>query len=110
MVPLLHCRLAAVLVLALGLAQALDSGIRHAPPHVIAIVALALAVPALAFWLTGRPGVHLTAGALSLVTVVFARVISPVPLPTLALAGWFPAIAAIFLANAAKRGQKDVMR
>ena len=103
MIAVLHRRLVGVLVLALGAAQAFDSGIRHAPPLVVAVVALGLAISAIAFWVSSHPGILFGAGVITMVIVTIARVISPVALPTLTLAGWFPVMAALLLGVAGRR-------
>jgi hypothetical protein len=110
MIRVLHRRLVAVLVLGLGILQAFDSGIRHAPASVLVLVGAGLVLPALAFWLSARPLVHLCAAGTFLVITVVARVISPSPLPELALAAWFPAIAAIVLATAARGPVRSARR
>lgn len=102
MIAVLHRRLVGVLVLALGVAQAFDSGIRHAPPLVVGLVALGLAISAIAFWASSHPGVLFGAGGITMVIVTVARVISPVALPTLTLAGWFPVMAALLLGVAGR--------
>jgi hypothetical protein len=95
-------RIAASASLVIGAAQSLDSGIRHSSPASIALVAIALFGVAAVLWWSSRTRWHLIAVAIGLGLLVMARVVSPVPLPTLALAGWFPAILIFFLEVGAK--------
>lgn len=95
-------RIAAAASLVVGIGQALDSGIRHSSPVSIALVAVALSGVAAALWWSSRTRWHLIAVALGLALLVVARIVSPVPLPTLALAGWFPAVLIFFLATRSK--------
>lgn len=102
MIPARSRRIAAIASLVIGIGQALDSGIRHSSPASIALVAIALSGVAAALWWSSRTQRHLIAIALGLVLLVVARVVSPVPLPTLALAGWFPAVLIFFLVARSK--------
>jgi pimeloyl-ACP methyl ester carboxylesterase len=97
-------RIAAVVSLAIGIAQALDSGIRHSSPMSIALVATALSVVAAALWWSSRTRWHLMAVAVGMALLVVARIVSPVPLPTLVFAGWIPAILIFFLTARSKTG------
>lgn len=100
-------RLVAILVLSLGVLQSFDSGIRHATAGTMTIVGLALALPAAAFWLSPRPAVHMVAAAAGLVLTAVARMTSDVPLPTLTLAAWFPAVAAIACSTVRRRAESQ---
>jgi sulfite exporter TauE/SafE len=91
-------RIAAIVTLALGIGQALDSGIRQSSAISIALVAIALSGAAASLWWSSQTRVHLFAVASGLALLVVARIVSPVSLPTLVLAGWFPAALIFFLA------------
>lgn len=106
MVPVSSRRIVAVLVVVLGLAQALDSGLRHAPIVPAALVAAAIAATGAVFWLAANPLTHFIAGLVCIAVMFVARAISPVPLPTLALAGWFPCVAALLLQQAGRKGEE----
>jgi hypothetical protein len=88
-------RIIAVLTVGLGIAQAFDSGIRMAPPAAMALAALAVAIPAAAFWFSADRRVQLGSAVVAGVLTVLARAVSPVALPTLSLIAFFPALAAI---------------
>ena len=97
MVPVSTRRIVAVLVVVLGLLQALDSGSRAAPDGiVVAIVGTVVAV-GMVFWWSANSLTQFVAGLVCIGVMSIARALSPVPLPTLALAGWFPCVAALLL-------------
>jgi hypothetical protein len=102
MVPVVHRRIVAVMIVALGMAQAFDSGIRSAPTAHLIVVAAAIVLTGVVFWLSSHAGVQFAAGVACLAVVTAVRVWSPVPLPTLSLAGFFPCVAALILQAAAR--------
>ena len=73
----------AILVLGLGATQAWDSNVLNAPTWIIAIVALAVALPALALVLTDEPGMLLGAIVATSLLLLTAKLLSPVPMPAL---------------------------
>lgn len=75
----------AILILGLGAIQAWDSNVLNAPSWIIAIVALAIAVPAVALLLTDEPGMLLAAIIAMSLLLLAAKLLSPVPLPALLL-------------------------
>ena len=97
MVSVRFRRTAAIASLAIGIAQAVDSGISNSSPTSIALVGIALAVVAAAFWCSTRTRWHLMTVTFGLALLVIARIVSPVPLPTLVLAGWAPAVLIFFM-------------
>jgi hypothetical protein len=102
MIPVAYRRLVAVFVFVLGVAQAFDSGLRAAPLPIQIIVIAAVLMAATAFWVTAHTGVQFFAGVACLVMVTVARVLSPTPLPTITLAGYFPCVAALLFQVASK--------
>lgn len=80
----------------IGIGQALDSGVRLAPPHVIAIVVVAVLVPLLAFMLTTKRHVHGIAAIVCGILTVVARMVSPVSLPELTLVAFAAGVIVIF--------------
>lgn len=80
----------------IGVGQAFDSGVRLAPPPVIAVVALAVLIPLLAFALTPKRHVHVIAAVVCGLLTVVARMVSPVPLPELTLIAFVAGVLVIF--------------
>ena len=72
-------------VLAVGLAcvQAWDSRVLQSTLLVQALVALAIALPAGALILPGRPALAWIAVGLSVVALIVGKLVSPIPLPAL---------------------------
>lgn len=62
-----------ILILVLGTIMALDSGVSTAPTNVIALVALAIVIPAASGLLSGNLRIHLAAAAVSTVLLILAR-------------------------------------
>ncbi len=73
----------AILIIGLGATQAWDSNVLAAPSWVIALVALAVALPALAVVITDDPGMLLAAIIGMSLLLLAAKLMSPVPLPAL---------------------------
>ena len=79
-----------------GALQAWDSGVLGAGWPIQIVVALAIAVPALTIVLTPEYGLQATAIAAAFVLLTIARVMSSVPLPTLHLIAFIPAVVVFF--------------
>ena len=91
------CRLEwAVLVLLIGGAQAWDSGVLDSTGPVVAMVSLAILVPALALVAAGE-WLRAWAMAASYVLLVGARVLSPTPLPDLTVIAIWTMIAVVMV-------------
>jgi hypothetical protein len=76
-------RIIPVLAVALACVQAWDSRVLHSTPLVQALVALAIALPAVALVLPAMPTAAWIAVGLSVVALLVAKLMSPVPLPAL---------------------------
>ena len=84
-------------VVVLGVLQAWDSGVLRAGWPIQILVALAIAAPPLAFVVTSEYGLQAAAIAAAFVLLTIARVIAPVPLPTLHLIAFIPAVVLFFM-------------
>ena len=78
--------IAAVAIVVMGSVQAWDSGILEAPIGIALMVVLAIGVGLVGLFVSSE-GVRFGAAVLSLVLLFFARILSPVNLPELALVG-----------------------
>lgn len=87
----------------MGALQAWDSGVLRASPGIQALVAAAILSPVVAFVATNSYGVHALAVAVSFVLLTIARVASPVPLPTLHIVAFIPAVVIFFSKAVASR-------
>lgn len=70
--------LAAPLFVFMGALQAWDSHVLDAPAQLVVLTAIAIAVPAAAFLLTDRPGLHAAALGAAAALLVLVRIASPV--------------------------------
>jgi hypothetical protein len=95
----------AALIVVLGALQAWDSGVLRAPAMIQALVALAIVTPPAVLLLTNAYGVQALSVAASFILLTIARVISPVPLPTLHIIAFIPAIL-IFLTKTTEQTTK----
>ncbi len=92
----------AVIFVVMGGLQAWDSGVLRASPAIQALVALAIAVPAVTVVLTASFALHATSVAVAFALLTVARIASPVPLNTLHIVAFVPAVL-IFFSRAVQR-------
>lgn len=85
-----------VICVVMGALQAWDSGVLGASPGIQALVAAAILSPVVALIATNSYGVHALAVAVSFVLLTIARVVSAVPLPTLHIVAFIPAVVIFF--------------
>jgi len=76
----------AAVILVMCTLMALDSGLLSATPRIVALVALAIALPAVAGLLSGSIGVYGVAAAVSALLLITARLLSAVELRWYAIA------------------------
>ena len=84
------------IIVGMGLLQAWDSGVLRAPGAIQALVVLAIALPALTVVTTESYGRQALSVAASFVVLTIARIVSPVPLPTLHIISFVPAVLIFF--------------
>jgi hypothetical protein len=96
-----------VVAVGMGSVQAWDSGTLQAPVWVQGMIGLAILAPAVAVVATDHFGWHAAAVALAFVLLTVARLLAPVPLPTLGLVAFFPAMI-IFLSKAIEGGRRSL--
>jgi len=84
-------------VVVLGVLQAWDSGVLRAGWPIQILVALAIAAPSLTLVLTSEYGLQAAAVAAAFVLLTIARVVAPVPLPTLHIIAFIPAVVLFFV-------------
>lgn len=75
--------LIAILLLGLGATQAWDSNVLNAPTWIIAIVAIAILLPALALVLTEDPRLLLAVLIAMSLLLLAAKLLSPIEMPAL---------------------------
>lgn len=92
-----------VICVVMGALQAWDSGVLGASPGIQALVAAAILSPVVALIATNSYGVHALAVAVSFVLLTIARVVSAVPLPTLHIVAFIPAVVIFFSRLVASR-------
>ena len=95
----------AAVTVGMGSAQAWDSGALQAPLWTQALIGLAIAAPTVAVLVTDHFGWHAAAVATAFVLLTIARVWAPVPLPTLGLVAFIPAMI-IFLSKTIEQGRR----
>ena len=88
----------------MGALQAWDSGVLTASAGIQGLVAAAILSPVVAFVVTNSYGVHALAVAASFALLTIARVVSPVPLPTLHIVAFIPAVVIFFSKVVLDRG------
>lgn len=86
----------AAICVVMGGLQAWDSGTLRAPGVIQAIVALAIAVPAVTVVTTSSYARQAVSVAAAFVLLTAARILSPVPLPTLHIIAFIPAVLIFF--------------
>ena len=84
------------IIVVMGSLQAWDSGTLRAPGLIQALVALAIAIPAVAVVTTPSYPRHVLAVAVAFVLLTIARMTSPISLPTLHLIAFVPAVLIFF--------------
>lgn len=72
-----------LLLVALGVLQAWDSNVLHAGNLVLILVGAAIAIAAGATLFPSRPGLLLGASVSSVLLLIVARIVSPIPLPAI---------------------------
>ena len=97
----------AAVAVGMGGAQAWDSGALQAPLWTQALIGLAIAAPAIAVLVSDHFGWHAAAVATAFVLLTVARMTAPVPLPTLGLVAFFPAMI-IFLSKTIEEGRRSL--
>ena len=80
----------------MGALQAWDSGVLRAPAAIQALVALAIAVPAVTVVATAEYGWQALSVVAAFVLLTIARVAAPVSLPTLHIIAFVPAVLIFF--------------
>ena len=88
--------LLAVISVVMGLLQAWDSGVLAAGPAIQLLVAVSILIPVIAWFASSSYGVHAAAVAAAFVLLTIARIAAPVPLPTLHMIAFIPAIVIFF--------------
>ena len=86
----------AVICAGMGALQAWDSGVLGASPVIQALVAAAIVLPVVALLSTNRYGVQALSVATAFVVLTIARLVSAVPLPTLYIVAFVPAVVIFF--------------
>ena len=76
----------AAIILVMCTLMAIDSGLLSATPRVVALVALAIAIPAVAGLLSGSVGAYAAAAVVSALLLITARLLSTVELRWYAMA------------------------
>jgi hypothetical protein len=97
----------ALLTVIVGGLQALDSGALQAGPGAQVLIVLGMAAPALALALTRKWEVWLTALIAGAALLVWARVISLVPLNALHIGAMVPAMYVLFVSRLEKQMAAD---
>lgn len=82
--------------LVLGAGQAWDSGVLRAAAGIQVLVAIALLVPVAALLMTERYDLRAASVAAAFALLTIARVVSSVPLPTLHIVAFIPAVLIFF--------------
>ena len=88
--------LLALICVLMGALQAWDSGVLAAGATIQVMVGVAILIPVVAWLASPSYGTHATAVAASFVLLTIARVAAPVPLPTLHLIAFIPAVVIFF--------------
>ena len=86
----------AAIGLAIGALQAWDSGVLGATASIQALVGVALLLPAAAFLATESYGIRALAVAAAFALLTVARLTSSIPLPTLHIVAFIPAVLIFF--------------
>ena len=95
----------AVIIFVMGNLQAWDSGVPEAGLLAVFLVSLAIALPAVALLVPLEQIYFLGSFALSFILVIFARLISPIPLPGLFIV-LIPAVMALIFTGIFRRDAK----
>ena len=86
----------ALIIVVMGALQGWDSGVLRAPAVIQALVALAIAIPAITVVTTASYGVQAVSVAAAFTVLTIARMTAPLPLPTLHIIAFVPAVLIFF--------------
>ena len=86
----------AAICVVMGSLQAWDSGALRAPGVIQAIVATAIAIPAVTILMSASYGLQALSVAAAFALLTVARMTSPTPLPTLHIVAFIPAVLIFF--------------